>query len=93
MKQRFSFIRRAKVRYAPVSPASEQAAETPAAAAPEHDLRTHMEIPEVAQVPDQRSDVVSAKGFTPLPRCGRCGTAVAFSQVICHGCGGGLRGL
>ena len=39
----------------------------------------------------RRRDVLNQaapiEGFTPLPRCPRCGTALAHSQMQCHGCG------
>lgn len=34
-----------------------------------------------------QNHIEPVKGFTPLPRCPRCGTALGHSQMQCHGCG------
>ena len=86
-------IRRGKVRYAPVAPASEPADDGRAIPFPGDDLRKHMDVPEVASVRADRPKTGSIDGFIPLPRCSHCGTAVAHSQVVCHGCGRGLGRL
>lgn len=93
MKRRFSLIRRGKVRYAPVAPAPDPVEDGQAVPFPGEDLKTRIGIPEVADVRDDRPKTISIEGFTPLPRCSHCGTAVAHSQVVCHGCGRGLGRL
>ncbi|UCE91551.1 MAG: hypothetical protein JSV90_09170 [Methanobacteriota archaeon] len=93
MRERFAIIRRGRRRYAPAAPAIRDADARPGPVGTEYDVRKHVNIPEVAEVSVKRPQSVSAKGFTPLPRCSRCGTAVAHSQVICHGCGNGLGRL
>ena len=93
MKRRFSLIRRGKIRYVPAAPKPEPVEERQDIPFPEGGARRHVDIPEVATVRVDRPRTVMVEGFTPLPRCSHCGTAVAHSQVVCHGCGRGLGKL
>lgn len=95
MRDRFAFIRRGKRRSSPGAPAPVQGRPEyrPNLFATEYDVRKHIEIPDTAEVRVEQQRTAPIDGFTPLPRCPHCGTAVAHSQVVCHGCGSGLGRL
>lgn len=76
-----------------------QRPQTIEASSPEHpDVipDPHAAEPGVMRRPETPENVLSRRdsaktqaleGFTPLPRCPRCGTAIGHSQMECHGCG------
>jgi hypothetical protein len=94
MRERFAFIRRGKRGSSPSTPPQvlERPEYRPNLFAAEYDVRKQAVIPETAEAHAEQQ-TAAIDGFVPLPRCPHCGTAVARSQIVCHGCGSGLGRL